>query len=112
MNEHMTEFARRNRYQLNGKKSASWRSTLTRRPGGPSPLSWVLSGEAVKVMRRYKYLGVDVLENVMDWRAHFARVTAKAVRVTEDLEWACRRSGGLRPRAAAALWKAIVRPVL
>ena len=74
--------------------------------------SWELSGEVVKVTRRYKYLGVDVLENVRDWRAHFARVTAKAVRVTEDLEWACRRSGGLRPRAAAALWKAIVRPVL
>ena len=32
--------------------------------------------------------------------------------MSEDLEWACRRAGGLRPRAAAALWKAIARPVL
>ena len=41
-----------------------------------------------------------------------ARVIAKATRVSEDLGWACRRVEGLRPRSAATLWKAIVRPVL
>jgi hypothetical protein len=53
-----------------------------------------------------------VLENVLDWGKYFDRALAKATRVTESLQWACRRVEGLRPRAAAALWKAIVRPVL
>jgi len=113
MNDCVTAYARRNRYQLNGKKSAVMAfnaDDATKRDVASE--SWKLSGERVEVTRRYKYLGVDVLENVKDWKAHFARTTAKAKRVTEDLEWACRRSGGLRPRAAAALWKAIVRPVL
>ena len=73
---------------------------------------WVLSGEKVEVKCNYKYLGVDILEDVTSWKTYITRAIIKATRVTEDLEWACRRSGGLRPRAAAALWKAIVRPIL
>jgi len=113
MNRCVTEFARRNRYQLNGDKSAVMAfnaDAATKAQVANEP--WVLSGEEVKVKRSYKYLGVDILEDVTDWKPYITRAIIKASRVTEDLEWACRRSGGLRPRAAAALWKAIVRPIL
>jgi hypothetical protein len=113
MNKCVTEFARRNRYQLNGEKSAVMAFNAdvdTRAQVASEP--WVLSGEKVEVKCNYKYLGVDILEDVTNWKTYITRAIIKATRVTEDLEWACRRAGGLRPRAAAALWKAIVRPIL
>jgi len=113
MNQVVTDYARRNRYQLNGEKSAVMAfgadAATTR---DVEEEDWRLSGEVVKVLDTYKYLGVDVVDNVRDWTKYFNRAIAKATRVSEDLEWACRRAGGLRPRAAAALWKAIARPVL
>ena len=57
MNECITEFARRNRYQLNGKKSAVMAfnaDEATRRAVGDE--GWDLSGEVVKVKRRYKQI--------------------------------------------------------
>jgi hypothetical protein len=113
MNEVVSDYARRNRYSLNGDKSAvmafNANDTITRQVNAEP---WRLSGEVVKVKDRYKYLGVDILENVLDWSKYFDRAIVKATKVTENLQWACRRVEGLRPRAAAALWKAIVRPVL
>jgi hypothetical protein len=96
MNQVVTDYARRNRYQLNGEKSAV-----------------MAFGADAATTRDVKeeYLGVNGVDNVRDWTKYFDRAIAKATRVSEDLEWACRRAGGLRPRAAAALWKAIARPV-
>jgi hypothetical protein len=113
MNDVVTGYARRNRYRLNGDKSAVMAFNVdpaTKEAVASEP--WRLSGEVVKVKDKYKYLGVDVLTNVKDWTPYFNRAIAKAKRVSADLEWACRRDGGLRPRSAATLWKAIVRPVL
>jgi len=113
MNDVVTEYARRNRYRLNGDKSAVMvfnASKLVERAVAEEP--WRLSGEVVEVKKVYKYLGVEVLSNTKDWKPYVNRIIAKARRVSEDLEWACRRDGGLRPRSAATLWKAIVRPVL
>ena len=113
MNEVVSEYARRNRYRLNGDKSAVMvfnADAATKQRVQAEP--WRLSGEVVKVKDNYKYLGVDVLENVRNWKKYMDRAIANASRATEDLEWACRRAGGLRPRAAAALWKAMVRPIL
>ena len=113
MNDVVTDYARRNRYGLNGDKSgvmvfnvdAATRAAVNAEP-------WTLSGEPVEVKTSYKYLGVDVLANVQDWSSYFNRAIAKAKRVSGDLEWACRRDAGLRPRSAVTLWKAIVRPGL
>ena len=113
MNDVVSEYARRNRYRLNGDKSAVMAfntDSTTALQVQAEP--WRLSGEIVKIKDSYKYLGVDVLENVTNWEPYLNRAIAKARRVTEDLEWACRRAGGLRPRSAAALWKAMVRPIL
>ena len=113
MNEVVTNYAKRNRYRLNGDKSAVMAfnaDPALDRAVRAEP--WRLSGEVVEVKDSYKYLGVDVLKDVRSWKSYIERAIAKATRVSEDLQWACRRAGGLRPRAAAALWKAIVRPVL
>ena len=109
----VTDYARRNRYRLNGDKSAVMAfnaNDLLTAEVAAEP--WRLSGEVVEVKKVYKYLGIDMLQNVGNWSKYMARAVAKATRVSMDLEWACRRAGGMRPRAAAALWKAIVRPVL
>ena len=113
MNDVVSEYARRNRYRLNGDKSAvmAFNADITTKKQVQAE-PWRLSGEIVKVKDSYKYLGVDVLENVKNWKRYLERAISKSRRVSEDLEWACRRAGGLRPRAAAALWKAVVRPIL
>ena len=88
MNQCVTEFARRNRYQLNGEKSAVMAFNVdadTKAQVAAEP--WALSGEEVKVTRSYKYLGVDILEDVTNWKTYITRATIKATRVTEDLEW-------------------------
>lgn len=113
MNKVATDYAFANRYQFNGKKSnvmafnASKALTelVEREP-------WELFGEAVKVTKSYKYLGVDLINNLNDWSGYLNRTIAKAKRVSEDLAWIFRRDNGLLPRSAATLWKAIVRPVL
>ena len=113
MNEVISNFARQNRYRHNGSKSAvmvfNANPTLHKRVNEEP---WTLSGEAVKVKKRYKYLGVDVLENTKDWSTYLTRAMTKARSVSADLAWACRRDKGIRPRSAATLWQAIVRPVL
>ena len=79
--------------------------------GGPQQAR-ILSGERVQVKNKYKYIGVAILRNIADWRTHIARCITKAQRRSNDLLWVCRRDQGIRPRSAATLWKAIVRPVL
>lgn len=113
MNQVVTDYAYRNRYGLNGDKSAVMAFNVDKATEvAVAAEPWRLSGEAVQVKTSYKYLGVDLLTNVKDWKAYLNRVIAKATRVSEDLEWACRRDKGLRSRSAVTLWKAIVRPVL
>ena len=73
---------------------------------------WELFGEVVKVTKSYKYLGVDLINNLNDWSGYLNRTITKAEKASEDLAWIFRRDNGLLPRSAATLWKAIVRPVL
>jgi len=113
MNRVATDYAYANRYQFNGKKSNvmafNANKALTELVQNEP---WELFGEAVKVANSYKYLGVDLINNLYDWSAYIKRNIAKAERVSEDLAWIFRRDSGLLPRSAATLWKAIVRPVL
>ena len=55
---------------------------------------------------------MELLTKIKDWGPYMNSVIAKARRASEDLGWAYRRDTGLRPRSAATLWKALVRPVL
>ena len=112
MNDIVSEFAFKNRYKLNGDKSAIMAfnadtSTLTQ----VHAETWVLSGQRVEVKQSYKYLGTETLTS-LDWTQHVTRAISKAKSLSEDLSWICRREGGLRPRSAATLWKAIARPVI
>jgi predicted secreted protein len=113
MNKVATDYAFANRYQFNGSKSnvmvfnaSKAMSELVQRE------PWKLFGEAVEVTKSYKYLGVDLINNLNDWSGYLNRTIGKAERVSRDLAWIFRRDNGLLPRSAATLWKAIVRPVL
>ena len=113
MNQVVSDFAFRNRYCLNGSKSAVMVFNVDRnlsRSVEEEP--WVLSGEPVKVKTHYKYLGVDLLSNVTDWTRYVKRIILEANHLSESLSWLCRRETGLRARSASTLWQAIVRPVL
>ena len=113
MNKVATDYAFANRYQFNGKKSNvmvfNASNALTNLVESEP---WELFGEAVKVAKSYKYLGVDLINNLHDWSVYLNRTIAKAERVSEDLAWIVRRDNGLLSRSAATMWKAIVRPVL
>lgn len=113
MNEVATEYARKYRFRHNGEKSAVmvFNADKTLRERVDQEV-WKLSGERVKVKDSYRYLGVDVLQKVADWRTHVERLIKKAKFRSNDLLWICRRDNGIRPRSAATLWKAMVRPVL
>jgi hypothetical protein len=113
MNVVATEYAFKNRFRHNGDKSAVMvfnPDTILKERVQQEV--WVLSGERVEVKNKYKYLGVDVMDNVMDWRTHVERSVTKAVFRSNDLLWMCKRDQGLRPRSAATLWKSMVRPIL
>ena len=113
MNKVATEYAFKNRYQFNGKKSAvmafNASAILTEQVRAEK---WILFGELVEVSTFYKYLGVELVNNLNNWSMYLERVLAKAKRVSDDLAWRCGQESGLLPRTAAALWRAIVRPIL
>jgi hypothetical protein len=113
MNEVATEYARKYRFRHNGDKSAvmAFNADKKLRQRVDQEV-WKLSGERVLVKDSYRYLGVDILQQVADWRAHVERLVKKAEFRSNDLLWMCRRDTGIRPRSAATLWKAMVRPVL
>ena len=79
MNKCVTEFARRNRYQLNGEKSAvmAFNANVdTRAQVASEP--WVLSGEKVEVKCNYKYLG-PILEYAAEiWAGDIGIAEARA----------------------------------
>ena len=113
MNAVATEYARKFRFRHNGEKSAVMAFNADKNLSERVDQEvWKLSGERVKVKDSYKYLGVDVLQKVADWRTHVERLIKKASFRSHDLLWICRRDAGIRPRSAATLWKAMVRPVL
>jgi hypothetical protein len=113
MNKVATEYAFKNRYQFNGKKSAvmafNASAILTEQVRAEK---WILFGELVEVSTFYMYLGVELVNNLNNWSMYLERVLAKAKRVSDDLAWRCGQESGLLPRTAAALWRAIVRPTL
>lgn len=113
MNEVASDFAFKFRFRHNGDKSAVMvfnpDSTLRKRV---RQHIWTLSGEKVAVKNKYKYLGVDMLQNTADWRPHLDRKIREARRKSKELLWICRNDQGLRPRSALTIWKALVRPIL
>jgi hypothetical protein len=113
MNAIATAFAKRNRFQFNGGKSAVMSFNVT-----PSEKArckagkWELFGEAVMVKPAYTYLGTVVPEDATCWKAQVDSAIAKAQRRSADLLWVCRDDKGIRPRTALTLWQSLVRPLL
>ena len=113
MNAVVTKFAYKNRFRLNGKKSAVMAFGANKEDRARVKAEpWQLSGERVEVKDRYKYLGVDVPEKFTSWTYHVERLIKKAQARSSELLWLCRRDRGLRPRAAVTMWQALVRPIL
>jgi len=113
MNDVATEYAHKHRFRHNGKKSAVMAFNADKQTKERVNREvWRLSGERVEVRDRYRYLGVEVQQQVSDWKVHVKRLIGKAQARSRDLTWMCGRDSGIRPRSAATLWKAIVRPIL
>ena len=113
MNEVVTNYASKNRFQLNGKKSGVMAFNITKPQRDQlTKTQWSLFGNKVDVVNEYWYLGTLLTNNPTDWTRHLKEMIKKAERKTADLLWLFRRDRGLRPRTAVALWQAIVRPVL
>ena len=109
----VSEFARKNRFQFNGKKSGVMVFNVSKaereRAAG---VKWTLFGQNVKVVNEYVYLGTTLTTNPASWTSHLLSVIKTAKRKTADLLWLSRRDRGIRPRTAIALWRSMVRPVL
>ena len=108
-----TEFARKNRFQFNGKKSGVMvfnAPTAVRATAVAA--KWELFGEAVKVTDEYTYLGTVACTDDADWNRHVREVIKRAEQRSDDLLWMCHYDRGMRPRTAITLWQSLVRPVL
>jgi hypothetical protein len=113
MNRVVTDYARKNRFEMNGKKSGVMVFNVdseTRRRA--CARRWVLFGEQVKVVDEYVYLGTVTTNDPGSWTKHLLEAVAKAERTSADLLWIFRQDRGFRPRTAATLWQSMVRPVL
>lgn len=110
MNAVASEYARRNRFQHNGDKSAvmlfNADAQLRRRV---MEEEWVLSGKKVEVKGQYKYLGVEMLQSA-SWKEYAKKAINGAKRASSDLAWLVGREAGMRARSACTLWRALVRP--
>ena len=113
MNAVASAFARRNRFEFNGKKSGVMAFNTTKAARERcSTRTWTLFDEPVAVVPEYVYLGTDTPTDGMSWKAHVESAIVKAKRRSADLLWVCRADKGMRPRTATTLWKSLVRPLL
>ena len=113
MNAVVTDYARRNRFEYNGKKSGVMAFNATPKTmDAVKNTRWELSGKVVKVVDKYTYLGTITTSNAEDWRPHVQSVIAEAKRRSGELLYLCRFDKGMRPRTAVTLWQSLVRPVL
>ena len=115
MNAIVTDFARRNRFEYNGKKSGVMAFNVSAAAlQRVKATAWSLSGKAVKVVDAYTYLGTvtKTKGHGGDWSAHVLDIIGRAKRRSNDLLYMCRYDRGMCPRTAATLWKSLVRPIL
>lgn len=113
MNKIATNFARLNRFQYNGEKSAVMVFNVDGKTReNVRKTSWSLFGEEVMVKDSYQYLGTATHNNMSDWGPHVKAQIAKAIHRSADLLWICRHDAGIRPRTAVTLWNSLVRPLL
>ena len=108
-----SSFARRNRFQYNGKKSGVM--IFNAKPAAlrmAKRTSWRLVDKTVKVVDSYVYLGTVTTTKEGDWTAHMVNAIARAKRRSNDLLYMCRYDKGMRPRTALTLWQSLVRPIL
>lgn len=113
MNANASAFARRNRFDFNGKKSGimAFNASKADRARCTSE-QWVLFDEEVKMVPEYVYLGTVTPADVIRWRDHVDTAIVKAKRRSADLLWVCHADKGMRPRTAVTLWQSMVRPLL
>ncbi len=104
MNAIATDFARRNRFEYNNKKSG----VMVFNAGAAATIKvkeakWVLFGKEVKVVDSYTYLGTVTTTREGDWTAHVLSAISRAKRRSNDLMYMCRYDRGMRPRTALTL---------
>ena len=95
MNRVASEYAFKNRFRHNGDKSA----VMMFNPDKQTRKRvlekvWRLSGERVQVKDKYKYLGVDIVNKIADWKTHVKRIIGKAKFRSRDLLWMCKQGQG------------------
>ena len=113
MNQIVTQYAQKFRFQFNGAKSGVMVFNAPRNvKERVTTTKWTLFGEAVPVKHSYKYLGVEITTKINNWRPYFSKAIQKAQHATNLLLYICRHDKGLLPRAARSYWQAKVRPVL
>jgi len=113
MNAIATDFARRNRFEYNGKKSGVM--IFNTKPDAlnrAKTAKWELFGKKVEVVDSYTYLGTVTTRSGGEWTKHVLGAISRAKRRSNDLLYMCRYDRGIRPRTAVTLWQSLVRPIL
>jgi hypothetical protein len=81
-----TMASKKDRYRHNGEKSAVMVFNVSSEEKAQVEAEeWELSHEKVEIKQRYKYLGVEMLTNVNDWRTYVGQAIAKTRWVSQDL---------------------------
>jgi hypothetical protein len=75
------------------------------------PRMWVLSGNVIKQVNGYKYLGVD-FQRSLSWSTYKTRICKKARKNLYASLAMGAQSGHLSPKASCILYQALVRSIL
>ena len=107
------EFAHRNRFEYNGKKSGVMAFNASAAAlQAVKGAKWELAGKRVKVVDAYTYLGAVTTPDERSWAPHVLDAISRAKRRSNDLLYMLRYDRGIRPRTAITLWQSLVRPIL
>ena len=113
MNTIVSDFAHKNRFQFNGRKSAVMAfNTPPNTLKAVKEANWILFGKRVEVVDKYTYLGTVTTTIEGDWRQHVLSAISQAKKRSNDLLYMMRYDRGIRPRTAVTLWQSLVRPIL
>jgi exonuclease III len=105
------EFCRKWKMSMNMKKSEVMVVRATdQSPAAERSHEWVCRDSKLKVVRKYKYLGIWFTDD-LSWREHIAVVLAKVEKRTNGLRKVLRNKS-IPVRAKTLVWLAQVRPLL
>ena len=104
----ITDWGRSIKLSFNEAKTQAMIFTKTRQL--PTP-NFYMNGALLETVNSFRYLGV-ILDNKFTWRKHLTHVQQKAIKLISTISAVTRNTWGLSSEVTAAIYKAVIEPVV